>query len=60
MGVGSGLRTEIENNNPKTTEIEDVETYSFPIVDVTNSHTLSGLQWHKAIKIADTSGGLKL
>jgi len=44
MGVGSGLRTEIENNNPKTTEIEDVDTYSFPIVDVTNYHTRSDLQ----------------
>ena len=42
MGVGSGLGTEIENNNPKTTEIGDVDTYSFPIVDVTNYHTLSG------------------
>lgn len=59
MGVGSGLGTEIENNNPKTTEIEDVDTYSFPIVDVTNYHTLSGLQRHKAIKISDSSGGLK-
>ena len=44
MGVGSGLRTEIENNNPKTTEIEDVDTYSFPIVDVSNYHTRSDLQ----------------
>ena len=40
--MGSGLGTEIENNNPKTTEIGDVDTYSFPIVDVTNYHTLSG------------------
>ena len=26
MGVGSGLGTEIENNNPKTTEIEGVDS----------------------------------
>lgn len=44
MGVGDGLGTEIENNRPKPTEMEDVDTYSFPIVDVTNYHTLSGLQ----------------
>ena len=39
MGVGSGLRTEIENNNPKTTEIEGVDSVFIPIVDVTSYHT---------------------
>lgn len=39
----------MKNNKLKTTQREDVDTVWFPIIDITNYHTLSGFQQYKFI-----------